>query len=423
MKNIRKLTKLLSISLIISLFLSFCITDIAYARGGCFAGGTVILTTQGNKPIEKLHQGDSIISYNFTTHQAEVGNIGDIQVLSSPKYLLINSKIKVTETHPFYVKTPTGVKLEQAQKLKIGAELIGEGESRVVISNIDYINENITVYNLIFVSPNHNFYADGILVHNKGGGGGSVGGGSGGGRGSYYRGNGNSSFTPINSKTLPKYILTLIVLLLVLLPAIFWHEIYNLIRFYNKEFTNDSELSQFATSINPKFTNRYSMRYSKDNEQWNLIPIDSEINEHLYQDILSKSQLIEGVRSLFIQYQLDWTRKDFEHMVNYINEPFYSQQRNIFKRDFDANFDLVYNPELIEAVPISLTKSENKHIFRIQVNAKMTNFVISPTGYLLSGESYPRLFTEYWDIGVDSSGKCYLIKINQMSKSCINKYD
>ncbi|BDA67681.1 hypothetical protein CAL7716_018470 [Calothrix sp. PCC 7716] len=412
MKNIRKLTKLLWISLIISLFLSFCITDIAYARGGCFAGGTVILTTQGNKPIEKLHQGDSIISYNFTTHQAEVGNIGDIQVLSSPKYLLINSKIKVTETHPFYVKTPTGVKLEQAQKLKIGAELIGEGESRVVISNINYINENIIVYNLISVSQNHNFYADGILVHNKGGGGGSV--GSGGGRGSYYGGNGNSYFTPINSKTLPKYILTLIVLLLVLLPAIFWHEISNIIRFFNKEFTNNSELSQFAISINPKFTNRYSVKYSKDNEQWNTIPIESEINEQEYQDILSKNQLIERVSSLFIQYQLDWTMKNFEHMVDYIAEPFYSQQCYIFKRYFNASFDVVYNPELIETAPISLKQEENKHIFRVQVNAKMTNFVISPTGYVLSGESYPRFFTEYWDIAVDSSGKCYLIKISHL---------
>lgn len=412
MKNIRKLTKLLSISLIISLFFTFCITDIAYARGGCFADGTVILTTQGNKPIEKLHQGDSIIGYNFTTHQAEVGNIGDIQVLSSPQYLLINSKIKVTETHPFYVKTSTGVKLEQAQKLKIGAKLIGEGESRVVISNIDYINENITVYNLISVSPNHNFYADGILVHNKGGGGGSV--GSGGGRGSYYGGNRNSYFTPINSKTLPKYILIVIVLLLVLLSAIFWHEIYNLIRFFNKEFTNDSELSQFAISINPRFTNRYSVRYSKDNEHWNTIPIESEINEQEYQDILSKNQLIERVTSLFIQYQLDWTTKDFKHMVDYIAEPFYSQQCYIFKRNFNASFDIVYNPELIETAPISLKQEENKHIFRVQVNAKMTNFVIYRTGYVLSGESYPRFFTEYWDIAVDSSGKCYLIKISHL---------
>ncbi|BAZ13417.1 AAA ATPase [Calothrix sp. NIES-4071] len=422
MKNARILTKLLWISLIISLVFSFYITDIAYARGGCFAGGTVILTTQGNKPIEHLHQGDSIIGYNFTAHKPEVGNIGEIQILSSPNYLLINNKIKVTATHPFYIKTSTGVKLEQAQKLKIGAQLIGKGESRIVIDNLDYINENITVYNLISVSPNHNFYADGILVHNKGGGGGgSVGGG--GGRGSYYSGNRNSSFTPINSKTLPKYILIFLVLLLVLLPAIFWHEIYNLIRFFNKEFTNDSELSQFATSINPKFTNRYSMKYSKDNEQWNIIPIESEISEQQYQDILSKNQLIERVSSLFNQYQLDWTMKNFEHMVDYIAEPFYSQQCNIFKRDFDANFDIVYNSELIEAAPISLRQSENKHIFRIQVNAKMTNFVISPTGYVLSGESYPRFFSEYWDIGVDSSGKCYLIKINQMSKSCINKYD
>ncbi|MBW4600519.1 MAG: hypothetical protein KME29_13210 [Calothrix sp. FI2-JRJ7] len=414
MKNARILTKLLWISAIISLIFSICITDVAYARGGCFGGSTVILTTQGNKPIEKLHKGDSIIGYNFTTHQLEVGNIGDIQALNSHKYLLINGKIKVTETHPFYVRTSTGIKLEQAQQLKIGAQLIGEGESSIVISKIKYVNKNITVYNLISVSPNHNFYADGILVHNKGGGGGGSSGG--GGRvGGYYRGSGNSSFIPINSKTLPKYILTLIVLAFVLLPTIFWYEIYNFVRFFQKEFTNDDELKQFATKINIKFKNLYSVKYFKDNEQWNTIPIESEISEQQYKHILSKNELIERVNSLFIRYQLDWTTKKFKHMIDDVAEPFYTEQCKIFKREFNSNFDIVYNPELIEACPISLMQEENKHIFRVQVNAKMTNFAISPAGYILSGEPYPRLFTEYWDISLDSSGKCYLIKIGQLS--------
>ena len=86
------------------------------------------------------------------------------------------------------------------------------------------------------MNPNHNFYANSILVHNKGGG------GTGGGGGDYYRGgNGNSSFTPINSKTLPKYILILVVLFAGLLPVIFCREIYNLTHLFNKEFTNDSD--------------------------------------------------------------------------------------------------------------------------------------------------------------------------------------
>lgn len=120
----------------IILLFSFCVTDVAAARGGCFAGGTAILTTEDYKPIEQLDQSDRIIGYNFTTHHPEEGNIGEIQVLSSPGYFLINDKIKVTESHPFYIKTSTGVKVVKAQKLKPGDQLVGE-ESHPVISSLD----------------------------------------------------------------------------------------------------------------------------------------------------------------------------------------------------------------------------------------------------------------------------------------------
>lgn len=411
MKNLFFLTKILCIGLILLLFFAFCITDVAYARGGCFASGTAILTVDGVKPIEKLHHGDSIINYNFTTQRPEIGHIGEIEVLSSPDYFLINHKIKVTGTHPFYIKNSTGVKLLKVQQLKLGDQLIGEGGDIPVVFSIEYVNKPIIVYNLISVNPNHNFYADGILVHNKGGGGG--GGGGGGYRGSYGA-RGNGSYYPINSKTLPKIILEFFILLLVLLPVIFFRELYNLVRFFGKEFSNDSELIQFTTNINPKFANCYSLRYRKNKDFWKIIPIESEIHEQQYQHLFDKSELVEQLRNLFIQYQLDWTMKKFDQMQAYIKEPFYSHQRYIFKREIGKNFDITYKPELIKVAPISFTQEENHHIFRLQVNAKMTNFVLSPKGYVLSGESYPLFFTEYWDVSVDSAKNWYLKDISQI---------
>ena len=413
MKKLYILTKILCISLIIVLFSAFCITDFAYARGGCFASGTAILTVDGVKPIEKLHPGDTIISYNFTTQRPEIGNIGEIKEVSSPDYYLINHKIKVTGTHPFYIKTFTGVKLLKVQQLQLGEQLIGESGALPVISSIDYIKKPITVYNLISVNPNHNFYADGILVHNKGGGGGGGGSGGGGYRGG-YRASGNGSYTPINSTTLPKIIQALFILLLVLLPVMFFRELYNLVRFSGKEFSEDAELIKFTTSINPKFTNCYSLRYARNKEIWKILPIESEIDEQQYQHLFDKSELVEQVRNLFIRYQLDWTMKKFDQMQEYIKEPFYSQQLNIFKRDIGENFDITYNPELIEIAPISFQEDENHYIFKLQMNAKMTNFVLSPKGYVLSGESYPLFFTEYWDVSVDSAKNCYLKDISQI---------
>jgi Hint domain len=87
MVSIFNLFKLLFIGLIF-LLSSFLTTDLAYARGGgggggCFATGTSILTVRGNLPIEQLHKGDRIISYNFRSNQTEVSKIGDIQIVNS----------------------------------------------------------------------------------------------------------------------------------------------------------------------------------------------------------------------------------------------------------------------------------------------------------------------------------------------------
>ncbi|WP_206757595.1 hypothetical protein, partial [Nostoc sp. FACHB-888] len=62
----------------------------------------------------------------------------------------------------------------------------------------------------------------------------------------------------------------------------------------------------------------------------------------------------------------------------------------------------------------SYKQEDNQHIFRVQVNGKMTNFAISSEGYVLSGEPFPRLFSEYWDISVNSSGKWYLVNITSL---------
>jgi intein/homing endonuclease len=39
--------------------------------------------------------------------------------------------------------------------------------SESLISTVETLEETHTVYNLLSVSENHNFYANGILVHNK----------------------------------------------------------------------------------------------------------------------------------------------------------------------------------------------------------------------------------------------------------------
>ena len=81
MKIVSSLTKLIKTGLAILLLILCLTTDVAYARGGCFAASTNILTPDGYKPIEQLHQADRIVGYNPNTHQTEVERIGEVQVI------------------------------------------------------------------------------------------------------------------------------------------------------------------------------------------------------------------------------------------------------------------------------------------------------------------------------------------------------
>ncbi|MGL5804906.1 MAG: hypothetical protein ACRC11_05620 [Xenococcaceae cyanobacterium] len=98
--------------------------------------------------------------------------------------------------------------------------------------------------------------------------------------------------------------------------------------------------------------------------------------------------------------------KNFARMKQYLTKSFQSQQRKLFQKNFGGdNFDIIYNPELLELIPISYKHEEDKHFLKVQINAKMVNFILSPKGYILSGESSARSFTEYWTFEIDLKKK------------------
>ncbi|MEM9088077.1 MAG: Hint domain-containing protein [Cyanobacteria bacterium P01_F01_bin.53] len=428
-KTLNRLAQMLKMgAVIIWLVFSFH-TNAVYARGGCFSSGTSILTPAGHTPIEQLQPGDRITGLNFSTHQMEAEELGDIQVLHSPDYYLINGSIKVTETHPFYVQgtnlqQETEWSLTKVQDLKVGDALLGENDAQVVVTSIDHIDEPLTVYNLLSVTPDHNFYAGGVLVHNKGGGGG--GGSGGGGGGSYIRGSGHG--TPINKTTVAGFALSVTIFLLVVPPVVFWYELYNLVRFWGKDFTDDADLIEFAERINGQFLNRYALNYSEDTEEWVTTPPHPALDEQIYQAVLTQAELVEKVSDLFVQYQTDWSQRAFENMTDYVAQPFYDAQYRTFQRSFGNNVDAIYQPTLQAIVPLSYQsyqqaeeveqeaekedeRREDQHIFRVQINATMVNFELSPRGTVVSGKAYPRGFTEYWEIAIREDKACHLLNI------------
>lgn len=149
---------------------------------GCFLAQTMISTPNGNRPIESLKEGDEIwcVSDDGTKVAGKV-----VQTLkhTSNGYYRLNGSILVTGVHRFMVcggqaqnyaagfgpKTYEKHSLGQwipLSDISVGQELLKIDGSRETVETIDSVDRGVRVYNLE-VSPYHNYFANGVLVHNQ----------------------------------------------------------------------------------------------------------------------------------------------------------------------------------------------------------------------------------------------------------------
>jgi RHS repeat-associated protein len=154
----------------------------------CFVAGTLITMKDGSlKPIEIVRIGDTVLTYNEKRFIIEPNVVHKIDSPIHINYVSIkvlknkDSIINInTHDHPYYVigkgwssynteLTERRYNLTVAQ-LEIGDNVIvyekGELIEGIIISLAEIIKEQIS-YNLTSVENNHNFFANGILVHNK----------------------------------------------------------------------------------------------------------------------------------------------------------------------------------------------------------------------------------------------------------------
>ena len=142
--------------------------------GGCFIAGTLVSTLQGFYPIEQIHKGDIVLSYNEKTQQNEYSSVVDtmIHALWTDIYsIYIGTDIlKATGIHPFYVKRAGMAEWLPASELHEGDLLFLASGIWLPIQKIEVKMKLQIVYNFE-VSGNHNYYVgkQQILAHNKGG--------------------------------------------------------------------------------------------------------------------------------------------------------------------------------------------------------------------------------------------------------------
>ena len=173
----------------------------------CFTPDTKLTLADGTqKEIQELAIGDELLSLRMPNAQTEdehpviasevsyaeycITELGESEIVTSKiinmffdfsdTYYVINGDIKVTGEHPIFVKIPDGYYLptegqsseefwcwEYVRNLGVGQIMYDKDMKEVPIDTIEEIEKEIEIVN-IDVDSNNTYFAEGILVHNKG---------------------------------------------------------------------------------------------------------------------------------------------------------------------------------------------------------------------------------------------------------------
>ena len=153
----------------------------------CFLAGTLILMgDQSHQPIEEVQVGDIVMSYDLEMGELVQAEVLEVESPLREAYYVMGiedgSSLRITGEHPVYIRKndQTGwgaIAPEQAQaqitidimQLAVGDFVMSADGDWFKIVDIVRIDRVVRTYNLSQVSSTSVFFADGWLVHNKGG--------------------------------------------------------------------------------------------------------------------------------------------------------------------------------------------------------------------------------------------------------------
>lgn len=136
--------------------------------GGCFTSDTKILMADGTqKNISDIKKGDHVISYDVEKGERVVNEVDELLVHpnNSEGYFILNGNLKVTPNHVVYVQNKK--EWLPTKELAVGDSMLNADGKKVTINSITKVEKTQTVYNLHLTKEPHNFFAEGLLVHNS----------------------------------------------------------------------------------------------------------------------------------------------------------------------------------------------------------------------------------------------------------------
>ncbi|MBI2151105.1 hypothetical protein HYU21_00035 [Candidatus Woesearchaeota archaeon] len=149
------------------------------AGGQCIGKDTAVVLSNGNsKKIEKLKEGELVLSYDFknkTFIYSPCTAIWKVTKKSKEVVTIVagDSSITASLDHTFFVNIKNKVKEIPVRQLKWSDTLFKVKHEKIVLTKIKTIKENIKTnknsnVDLIDISvKNQNFIANGVIVHNS----------------------------------------------------------------------------------------------------------------------------------------------------------------------------------------------------------------------------------------------------------------
>jgi predicted lipid-binding transport protein (Tim44 family) len=137
---------------------------LARGGGGCVAAGTLIDTPAGPRAVETLQAGDAV--WSRSAGRRVPATVQAVYAVAPAEFIELSAggrALLLTPEHP--VQTAAGV-FTCADRLTGPAELFTAAE-RVALNQVRRLPADRPAYNLV-VSPGGVFFANGLLVHNKG---------------------------------------------------------------------------------------------------------------------------------------------------------------------------------------------------------------------------------------------------------------
>ena len=135
----------------------------------CFVAGTLVITEDGQKPIEEIEVGERVLSENELTGEVAIKTVTETYVNETDELIHIGvngETISATPTHPFYVDK-LGWTL--ARSLRAGDVLVLSNGELVTVEWVQHeiLESPIKVYNFE-VQDFHTYFVgeNGVFVHN-----------------------------------------------------------------------------------------------------------------------------------------------------------------------------------------------------------------------------------------------------------------